>query len=203
MQLLCSPSSPYVRKARIVRLEKKLTHDISESMVVAMESPPQLLDANPLSKIPALVRPGLAPLFDSPVICEYLDSLPSTAPALLSENGEARWQTLRLQALADGAIDACFNMVMERRRDEDKRSPLWQERWMNAVMRSLDRVEQECTGWTSDLDLGQIATGCLLGYLGFRFADLDWQADRPNLAKKFDEWMSRPSFRETIPFDPS
>ncbi|RED54090.1 glutathione S-transferase N-terminal domain-containing protein [Aestuariispira insulae] len=203
MQLLCSPSSPYVRKARIVRLEKKLTPDISETMVVAMESPPQLLDANPLSKIPALVRPGLPPLFDSPVICEYLDSLPSPVPALLVEKGEARWQALRLQAMADGAIDACFNMVTERRRDEEKRSPLWQDRWMNAVMRSLDRMEQECGTWQTDLDLGQIATGCLLGYLGFRFESLDWRANRPHLAKKFDEWMARPSFRETIPFDPT
>ena len=203
MQLLCSPSSPYVRKARITLREKGLAGRIEEVMIVSIESPARLLAANPLSKIPVLERPDGPPLMDSPVIVEYLDSLPSTAPDLLPKNGEARWQALRLQALADGAIDACFNLVMENRRDEAMRSPFWQDRWMNAVLRTLDQLELEAVHWPEQLDVGQIATGALLGYLDLRMGDLGWRKPRAQLAKRFDGWMERPSFIETIPKDPA
>ena len=208
MQLFCSPSSPYVRKARITVREKGLRDKVEEVTVVAMESAPELLTCNPLSKIPALTRPGQSPLFDSPVICEYLDSLPSTSPSLLPTHGEERWQILCDQALGDGITDAAFNLVMEGRRDEETRSGLWQDRWTSAILRSLDRLEDQSDELRASyqekgLRLSAIAIGAALGYLDLRLDHLRWRDNRPGLARFYESLMQRPAFQDTVPKDPA
>lgn len=208
MQLFCSPSSPYVRKARITVQEKGLEDSVEEVTVVAMESAPELLASNPLSKIPALTRPGQTSLFDSPVICEYLDSLPSNSPSLLPATGEERWQILCDQALADGITDAAFNLVMEGRRDEETRSGLWQDRWTSAILRALDRLEDQSDEMRAayqekGLRLSDIAIGAALGYLDLRLDHLKWRDSHPGLASFFESLMQRPAFQDTVPKDPA
>jgi glutathione S-transferase len=155
--------------------------------------------ANPLGKIPALILDDGSTLYDSPVICEYLDSLASTAPGLLAASGAARWTALRLQALGDGVADAGFNIVMEGRRDADKRSDFWVERWTAAILRSADAVEAELAAGDLPFDLGGIGVACAFAYIRFRLPQIDWRAGRPRLAGWMDAANARPSMAATAP----
>ena len=206
MKLYCSPSSPYVRKARVVLREKKILEQVAEVMVVSAESGPELLSVNPLSKIPALARPDASPLFDSPVICEYLDSLPSERPPLFPDKGEERWQALRYQALGDGMIDAAFNIVMENRREPHLRSSFWIDRWTSAILRSLDLLESEADRLIpalkdGKLTIGTVTLGAALGYLDFRLGHLKWPSCRPQLEQLSRHLMQWSSMQDTIPQD--
>jgi glutathione S-transferase len=196
MKLYSSPTSPFVRKVRVVIREKGAGDLVTEEVVVARQDPPALHAANPLGKIPALILDdGMTP-FDSPLICEYLDTtLPG--PVLLPAEGPDRWRVLRLQAAADGVSDAAGAIAYEFLRPENERSPGWVERWRNAIIRSLDFLEAETGASFNSLDLGHIAIGAALGYLDLRHGDLGWRNGRPNLEAVFDALSARPSFRET------
>jgi glutathione S-transferase len=202
MKLLYSATSPFARKTRVVALEKGLADQISFVSVVALgteaETQP-VRAANPLGKIPALELAGGGALYDSPVICEYLDSLPSSSPGLLAASGAARWSALRLQALGDGVADAGFNIVMEGRRDADKRSDFWVERWTAAILRSADAVEVELASGDLPFDLGGIGLACAFAYILFRLPHIDWRAGRPKLAAWMDAADARPSMAATAP----
>ena len=153
---------------------------------------------NPLAKIPALVLDTGEALYDSPVICEYLDSL-GTGPTLLPAAGPARWTALRRQALGDGVADAAFNIVMEHRRPEAQRSTEWLDRWARAVHGAADALEQELAHGALGFDLGAIALSAAFGYLDFRLPQIDWRAGRPRLTEAFAELAARPSFVATAP----
>jgi len=199
MKLRYSPTSPYVRKVWIVALETGLADRIELVTTNAWAPDTDLTADNPLSKVPALITDGGEALFDSPVICEYLDSL-HDGQRLVPDSGGARWAQLRLQALGDGILDAALAKRIETTmRPEDKRWPGWVERQGNAIRRGLDVLEEECTAWGADFLIGQITVAATLGYLDFRFGSEDWRSGRPRLAAWFTGASVRASVVATVP----
>ena len=197
MKLYYSPTSPYARKVRIVALERGLDGGIEMIPATPFENP-VVAAANPLSKIPALVLDNGEALYDSPVICEYLDSL-GDGLRVIPASGDARWATLRLQALADGVLDAAFSTVMEMRRAEPERSEEWLQRWRASILRAIVAAADEPATTAADQNLGQITLACALGYVDFRLPGIDWRAAAPGLVAWFDAWSQKPSFAATIP----
>ena len=199
MKLLFSPTSPYVRKVSVTAHEKGLKDRIEVVAANSMGDDPTLLAVNPLSKVPALILDDGSALFDSPLLCEYLDSL-GDGPKLIPESGEARWAVLRRQATTDGLLDAAFGYVMENRRPEAERSAMWQERWLNAINRSLDMLEGDIGNFGDALTLAHISLGCSLGYLDLRYKGIvDWRDAHPGLAAWYRDFSQRPSMQETQP----
>lgn len=193
MRLFHSPTSPFVRKVMIVAIERGLEPEIELRPVVFLAPDPELAATNPLGKVPALELDDGDVLYDSPVICEYLDSLPG-APLLFPAEGKARWTALRRQALADGIADAAVLRRMEQMRAEDQRSPAFLERQTNALRRSIAALEAEAAALPDDLDIGAIAIIAALGYVDLRSDDLDWRHTAPNLAA----WVARQSERDSV-----
>ena len=196
MKLFTSDTSPYGRKVRIVIAEKGLGERI-ETVTHSPLAGEQggLRAVNPLGKIPALVSEQGRTLYDSRVICEYLDGLLPT-PRLIPESGPARIEVLRRQALADGMMDSCFNLVMERRRPEPQRSAEWTERWTGAVLRAATAMAEDGGG---AFDLGAIASAAALGYADFRLPDLNWRASAPRVAAWWETARARASVKGTAP----
>lgn len=200
MHLYFSPTSPYVRKVMVLLHE---TGQIGEVELVMGSGNPvdpagAPLDANPLGKVPALERPDGPALYDSRVICRYLDA---RAGAGLYPEGARLWDTLTVEATGDGILDAALLMVYEGRiRPEEMRFAPWVEGQWAKVDRALDALE---TRWIAHLegplDAGQIAVGCALGYLDFRHDARDWRNGRPRLAGWFAGFDVRASMRATVP----
>ena len=202
MQLLSNPASPFGRKVKVAAHETGQlgivgVHTVQTSAVAPS---PVVVADNPLGKIPCLVLDDGSALYDSRVICEYLDTL-HAGPPLFPPNGSSRWNALRLQALADGIMDAALLARYEGfLRPEEHRWPAWIDGQLDKVHRALDRLEAtEVQGFGNRVDIGTIAAACALGYLDFRFAGLDWRAQRPQLAAWFDGFGGRPSMRDTMP----
>ena len=197
MKLFYSPTSPFVRKVLLCAAIRGIEGQIERVTSNPHVSPADLLAANPLSKIPCLLTDDGEALFDSPVICEYLDSL-GDAPPLFPLHG-ARWTALRLQALADGLMDAAVLARMEQQRIAEPERQAVIERQMGNIARCLAYLEDH-TPTEAHLDIGAVALACALGYLDFRFAALDWRSTHPRLA----HWLAAtaaemPGFAETIP----
>jgi glutathione S-transferase len=198
MKLYSSPTSPFVRKVRIVIREKDAVHLVSEEKVAALEDPAALHAANPLGKVPALALDDGTALIDSPLICEYLDAtLPG--PKLMPAEGAARWRDQRLHAIGDGIADAAVSLTFEKNRPEAERSAMWMERWRRAILRAVDLLEVEAASLSGPVTLGAISVGAALGYLDFRHAALGWRDERPQLAAFFQTMSARPAFSETAP----
>lgn len=193
MKLICASASPYARKVRVLIREAGLEDAITEQAVTTspMDSAPQALVANPLGRIPALIRAEGPALYDSRVICRYIDSLAET-----TLYPEARlWEVLTLEATAEGILDSAVAMTYEIRLRGDAAWPDWIEAQWAKIDRALDALEAR---WMSHLSgpvtIGQIATGCALAYLDLRQPDRDWRAQRPALA----DWAGRFSARATM-----
>lgn len=197
MKLYFAPPSPFARKARVVVLEKGLAARVEMLPVNPMENPAKLLAANPLGKIPALQLDDGSSLYDSPVICEYLDSL-SPAPALF-DHGPGRFAQLGALALVDGLLDAAVAVRMEALRPEDRRWPQWVERQTGACGRALDALDGRCAAWGGAVDMVQLGCAVALEYLDFRLPELDWRAGRPRLAAWQAGITQRPSLQSTRP----
>lgn len=195
MRLFYSATSPYSRKVRVVMAEKGLADRIEPALCNPFEDVAELIPANPLCKVPALELDDGVVLYDSPVICEYLDSLdgPDNAARLIPAEGPDRWAVLRRQALADGILDAAFNTVVELRRPEAEQSQHWLGRWRGAIERGLDVVETEIGSLPADMTLAHIAIGCALGYLDFRLPDLNDRSTHPSTDQWFAALSQRPS----------
>ncbi len=203
MKLIGSGSSPYVRKVRIVMAEKKLDYHLVSENVWSAET--KIGESNPLGKVPCLVMDGAEALFDSRVIVEYLDTL-SPVGKLIPALGRARAEVKTWEALADGVLDAAVMARMEATwdgRTDAERSQLWIDRQLGKVHASLKAMHRGlgekpfCAGIY--LSLADIAVGCALGYLDFRFPQVPWRSDYPTLAKLQDKLMLRASFAETVP----
>ena len=153
----------------------------------------------PWARSPAWCSRG-APLYDSRVICEYLDQL-REAPRLFPEPGADRWDVLRLQALGDGMMDAALLVRYETfLRPEALRWSAWIDGQLDKVHRGLDRIEAvDAPGFGGRVDIGTITIACILGYLDFRFATMGWRETRPALAEWFETFAERPSMRSTRP----
>ena len=198
MKLFSSPTSPFVRKVRILIREKGATDLIPEVTVSAMADPEELHAANPLGKVPALETDEGTTLFNSPLICQYLDeSLPGAK--LVPPMGADYWKVMRLLTIGDGMSEAAFSLTMEKNRPEAERSSMWIGRWQRAITRSLDLLEEEASDLQGPLNLGTISVGCALGYLDFRHGNLEWRDTRPALSKIAERIFALPSFKETEP----
>jgi glutathione S-transferase len=197
MQLIYSPTSPYARKVRMLVIEKGLGDRVEILTANPLQDPPELLAANPLAKVPALIVGPDFTLFDSPLLCAYLDSL--AEPRLIPERDDARWQVLRREALADGILDAAVSSVMEGRRIESQRSPDWLARWSNAILRTLAELEKEAPILKQRFDLGAIAAAAALAYLDFRLPHIVWRAQAPQLDAWLESVRGRESFAATVP----
>ena len=199
MKLRYSPTSPYVRKVVVTAAERGLEDQIERIPTNAQDLKSDLSTVNPLGKVPALILNDGTALYDSPVICEYLDSQAEGAP-LLPPAGPARWTALRQQALADGIMDAAILRMLETvRRPEPLRWDGWVEVQKGKVLRALDTLERDAGDLKGPLTLGQIAVGCALGYLDFRFAADNWRVGRPGLAAWYEGFAQRPSMQASTP----
>jgi glutathione S-transferase len=200
MKLYYSPTSPYARKVRALAIETRLDRKI-ELVNVALTpvAPNNDVDRhNPIGKVPALAVKGMN-LFDSPVICEYLDSQ-HKGRKLFPRKGRERWTALRQQAMGDGLLDAALLARYEGfLRPEDKRWTDWTTGQMKKIDGVLDRLEAEAEALKGKPTIGNIAVGCALGYLDFRFANHDWRGKRPKLAKWFAGFGALPSMKLTAP----
>ncbi len=201
MKLRYSPTSPYVRKVNVTALEIGLDQRIERIPTNAFAPSTDIAQDNPLGKVPALITEGGETLFDSPVICEYLDTL-HDGLKLFPPPGGARWRALRRQALGDGILDAGILRLLEGRRPENEQSASWIARQTAAVARGLDALEDEAEALDGPITIGHISIGCALGWLQFRFPDDDWRKNRPSLARWDETFSRRPSMRETVPRDP-
>lgn len=205
MRLIGAVTSPYVRKVRAVMAEKKLDYLFVTEDVWSADT--QIAAANPLGKVPCLVMDGQEAVFDSRVIVEYLDTL-SPVGKLIPPSGRQRVEVKTWEALADGLLDAAILARLEQTwpgRGEGERSPAWVERQLRKVDGALAAMGRGLGDkpWCSEgihLTLADIAVGCALGYLDFRFPQIDWRARHANLARLLDErLMQRASFAETAP----
>jgi glutathione S-transferase len=205
VKLYHSPASPYVRKVRICAIARGIDSRIELVPCNPNTSPAALLADNPLSKVPTLVTDDGVALFDSPVICEYLDSLGDAAP-MFPAAGAARWRALKLQAMGDGILDACVPRRMEMQRPQDEGRAGVVARMRAAVERTLDALEAAAPhepGSKAAVDIGSISVACALGYLDFRFPQQPWRGDRPKLAAWFAAFSQDPAVAATVPKEPT
>lgn len=202
MKLIGAVTSPYVRKVRIVMAEKKLDFELVLADVWNSE---EILQSNPLGKIPCLVMEGGEAVFDSRVIVEYLDTL-SPVGKLIPTAGRERAEVRTWEALADGALDAAILARLEATwagRTAAQRSQAWIDRQLSRVDAALVAMASGlgdkpwCVG--NHMTLADIAVGCAVGYLSFRFPQIDWRGRHSNLARLYDKLSTRPSFMESAP----
>jgi glutathione S-transferase len=202
MKLIGALTSPYVRKVRVVMAEKKLDFQLVLEDVWNNEA---ILASNPLGKVPCLVMEGGEAVFDSRVIVEYLDTL-SPVGKLIPPSGRERIEVRTWEALGDGLLDAAILARLEANwagRKAGERSQAWIERQMSRVHAAVKAMSQGlgdkpfCAG--NHFTLADVAAGCALGYLDFRFAHIDWRTPYPNLKKLADKLATRPSFVDTLP----
>ncbi len=201
MKLCYSATSPFVRKVVVTAIELGLDEKIERQPTSAWDPATKLAEINPLSKVPALIAESGEALYDSPVICEYLDSLGGNK--LFPAAGAARWTALRQQALGDGIMDAGVAARMEAQRPAQTQSADWVTRQKAAIRRALDSLEAEAAALNGAPTIGQIAIGCALGYLDFRYAADEWRKGRPKLAAWYEGFARRPSMSTTVPKDPA
>jgi glutathione S-transferase len=202
MKLIGSLTSPYVRKVRIVMAEKKLDYQLELEDVWASD---RIRQSNPLGKVPCLVMEGGEAMFDSRVIVEYMDTL-SPVSRLIPERGRERAEVRTWEALADGVVDAAIAVRLEQTyagRTDAQRSTAWIDRNLDKIHAGIAAMgkglgdKPYCAG--IHLSLADIAVGCALAYLNFRFSHIDWRASHANLVKLSDKLALRPSFIDTAP----
>ena len=201
MKLIGSLASPYVRKVRVVMAEKKLDYELVLEDVWAPDT--TISASNPLGKVPCLIMEDGGAMFDSRVIVEYLDTM-SPVGKLLPSQGRERASIKCWEALADGVLDAGIAVRLERtQRPANEQSAAWVQRQLGKVDSGLKAMSAGlgetpfCVG--NHLTLADLAVGCALGWLAFRFPEITWRDDYANLGRLFDKLSERQSFRDTVP----
>lgn len=199
MQLYFNPASPYVRKVTTTAHELGLSERIERiSITLSPVSPHEgVRSSNPIGKIPTLILDDGTALYDSAVICEYLDAL-TGGNRIFPSAGAARWTALRRQAIADGVMDAAvLTRYEDTVRPKDLRWQNWVDGQLLKVRTALDTLERE--NLADVFDIGTLSIACALGYLDFRYASESWRKDRPRLAAWADAVGKRPSLAATGP----
>ncbi|MDQ7971305.1 MAG: glutathione S-transferase [Rhodocyclaceae bacterium] len=203
MRLLYAPTSPFVRKVMVcahlsgqaerIRWLDSAAHPVRRDSRIAAH--------NPLAKVPTLILDDGHSLYDSRVICEYIDSLGSAG--IFPAAGPARWTALTRQALGDGLLDAALLARYElTARPSEVQWPVWREALLSKVAACLDAIEAIAAELaTTHPTIGEVALACGLGYLDFRFPDLDWRADHPVAAHWYAAFAQLPALQATLPHD--
>ncbi len=203
MKLVSSPTTPFGRKVRIVLLEKKIPFELV--LDVPWSPDTKVGEVNPLGKVPVLVLKDGETLYDSRVIVEYLENVSPVGNLLPKEPG-TRIAVRKIEALADGMIDAAALMFLEGKRPEEQRSKEWTARQETKVFRALEALSEALDERVhfvgGKFSLADIAAGCALGYLDFRFSYIDWRNAHANLANFATKLAERKSFRDTVPEGP-
>lgn len=200
MKLIGSFSSPYVRKVRVVLAEKKIDYKFVLEDVWAADT--NIYTFNPLGRVPCLVMDDEGALFDSRVIVEYLDTL-TPLGKLIPQSGRERAEVRCWEALADGITDALVAVRIEHTRDPAQQNEDWINRQMRKVTLGIRAMSQGlgerpwCFG--THMTLADIASGCVLSYLDFRFPQIDWRSEYDNLVKLYEKLSARQSFIDTAP----
>lgn len=200
MKLYHNPASPFVRKVRVVAAECGVTEQLQleEIAVSPVATPEALMSDNPLGKIPSLVVNSSLCLYDSRVICEYLDT--TYNGGLYPHTGPDRWNVLRLQAIADGFCDAAVLVRYEGFiRPEDKQWQQWADGQLGKCCRALDVLEKECASFANQTNVGTLSVAIALGYFDFRNPDQAWRDRAPSLAHWYEQFSRRPSLQQTQP----
>ena len=200
MQIFFSPASPYVRKCMVVAHELGLADRLQKLSSAAnpVTRDQSIVAKNPLGKVPTLLTDDGLALYDSRVICEYLNDL--GRGELSPSSGPMRWEILTQQSLGDGMLDAALLARYEvAMRPEPLRWAQWSAGQMEKIHSGLAHIEQHASAWGQQFDLGKITLGCALGYLDFRFASLDWRSQYPKTAAWFAALSTRPSMKATVP----
>jgi len=199
MQLYSHPASPFARKCRIIIQALEIRCEV---ITIDARNDDALRQINPLKKIPALVRDDGSVLFDSPVICEYLDHIGGgnlfPAVGLMGGGAEARWAALKLQALADGIMDAAVACRYQVILPAEQQNADFIARYHAGIAGGLDALEH-VTFQPLPGGIGEIATGCALGYLDFRYPDIGWRAGHPKLAAWYAAYAELPEMVATRP----
>ena len=196
MKITASAASPYVRKAIACAIARGIDNQLERWTIATTH--PVLSESNPLGKIPTLSTDQGVALFDSPVICEYLDSIGS-APPLFPAAGPARWAALRLQALGDGILDASQPRRREIALPQDEGRIGYINLQRGKVARALDVLEKEVASLGPLKTIGDIAVACALGYLDFRFANEPWRPGHPKLEAWYASVEGLPPMAKTVP----
>ena len=201
MKLIGSLTSPYVRKVRIVFLEKKLDVDLELDNVWSADT--KIASSNPLGKVPCLIPDDGEAIYDSRVIAEYADALSPVSKLIPTDNRE-RATVKTWEALADGIMDAGILARLERTwRPANEQSSAWVDRQNGKINKALEQMSEKlgenawCHG--NQMTLADVALGCAVGYLLFRFPEIKWQAQYPNLDRLYQKLLQRASFIETEP----
>ncbi|MCP5144414.1 MAG: glutathione S-transferase [Gammaproteobacteria bacterium] len=194
MKLHWSPKSPYVRKVMVAAHELGIVDRLTLVRSVAMMSRlnPTLMADNPLGKIPTLVLDDGTSLYDSRVICEYLDGLAGSK--LFPPAGAQRWWAITMQALGDGLLDVLILWRNEREKPDHAQTIAWLEGFAAKVTAALNQLENRAVELAgTPFNIGHISIGCMLSYLDFRFDNLNWRTGRPALAGWHADWCRRPA----------
>jgi glutathione S-transferase len=194
MRLYFAPASPYSRKVRTAAIELGIANQIEIVLQMPRDNSKGFFDINPLARIPVLETDEGEVLYDSPVICEYLNA--QAGGSLFPAKGWQRWHALKRQAVGDGILDSAVPLRQEMLRPAAQQSEEFIARNRATVARALRVLEYAKQG---PVDIGSLAIGCALGYLDYRFTDWDWRRDYPALAAWYDTLTARPSFIQTLP----
>lgn len=203
LKLLYAPTSPFVRKvmvcAHLCGLRDQI--ELLDSAANPLRRDPRIAAHNPMAKVPTLILPDGQDLYDSRVICEYLASTQS--PATLFPNGPQRWRALTLQALGDGLLDAALLARYETTaRPPALQSPEWRQAQLGKVQACVAAIDaQAATLAVQTPSIGEVTIGCALGYVDFRFPELDWRAAHPEAAAWFARFAALPAMQATIPHE--
>jgi glutathione S-transferase len=196
VKLYYSPTSPYVRKVMACAIARGIDARIERLPTNPHLSPPELVADNPLSKVPCLVTDDGLALFDSPVICEFLDSIGEALP-LFPDHGAARWRALKQQAVADGILDAAVGRRGEMAKPQEVARDAWMARQKDIVARAVALLELDPPH--KHVDIGSIAVACALGYLDFRYADEPWREGHPRLTAWYGSFSQERAIAATAP----
>lgn len=201
MDLYLSINSPYARKARVAAHELGILDRIHMVEVDPRDPATGLWERNPLAKIPVLVLDDGTAIYDSPVICEYLNEQIGDG-SLLPAEPAARWRIRTLVALLDGVMDAGMLVRMENMRPENERSRAWIDKQLAIAHRGLDALERDLPVYGDSVNLASLGVACAIGWLQHRHPDEDWLGTRPDLARWYEAFQQRQSMQDTVPGKP-
>ncbi|MEN0075322.1 MAG: glutathione S-transferase [Paracraurococcus sp.] len=198
MKLFHSAASPFVRKVTVCAAELGIALERLPSAAHPVNRDKTIIPLNPLGKVPTLILDDGTALFDSRVICEYLDAQAGTR--LFPAPGPARWRALTEQSLGDGILDAGILLRYEGVvRPAEKQSEEWRAGQMDKILCGLAELETRAAGFGERVDIGTITIGCTLGWLDFRFGEIGWREGWPQLAAWFEHFARRPSMAGSQP----